>query len=188
VLAPRNSAQPGTQAGIEKAKGPVDAPVLVEEYSDFQCPYCRQFATGAGRRLEEEFVQTGKVRFIFRHFAFLGPESQWAAEASECANEQGMFWDFHDKLFDEWAGENAGAFSKDNLRRFAADLGMNTEAFNRCIDGDRYADLVRQETQDGVERGVRGTPTLFINGQYVEGGADYEVLREAIEAALSGSG
>jgi protein-disulfide isomerase len=65
---------------------------------------------------------------------------------------------------------------------------MNTEAFNRCIDGDRYADLVRQETQDGVERGVRGTPTLFINGQYVEGGADYEVLREAIEAALSGSG
>jgi protein-disulfide isomerase len=98
-----------------------------------------------------------------------------------------MFWEFHDKLFEEWAGENVGAFSVENLKVFAGDLGMNTEEFNQCLNEGRYTDLVEKETQDGVERGVRGTPTLFVNGQYVEGGSDYLILREAIENALDSS-
>jgi protein-disulfide isomerase len=97
-----------------------------------------------------------------------------------------MFWEYHDKLFEEWAGENVGAFSQENLNLFARDLGMNTEEFSQCLDEGRYTDLVQQETQAGVERGVRGTPTLFVNGQLIVGGADYQILREAIENALDG--
>lgn len=122
---------------------------------------------------------------MFRHFAFLGPESQWAAQASECANEQGRFWDYYDKLFQEWAGENQGAFSKENLKRFAADLNLDTEQFNQCLDSGEYSDKVQQETAEGRRKGVRGTPTLFVNGQLIERGANYNVLRNAIENALN---
>jgi len=129
-------------------------------------------------------VSTGQVRFAFRHFAFIGEESRWAAEASECANEQGGFWDYYDKLFEEQAGENVGTFSTENLKRFAADLDLDTEQFNECLDSGKYEAKVEQETAQGWQEGVRGTPTLFVNGRLIEGGGDYQVLREAIEAAL----
>lgn len=125
------------------------------------------------------------MRFVFRHFAFLGPESQWAAVASECANEQGRFWEYYDKVFAEQAGENAGAFSKENLKRFAGELGLDTGRFNQCLDSEKYRDAVQQETLAGQQRGVRGTPTLFVNGRLIERGADYAVLKAAIEAELS---
>lgn len=129
-------------------------------------------------------MSTGQVRFAFRHFAFIGEESRWAAEASECANEQGGFWDYYDKLFEEQAGENVGTFSTENLKRFAADLDLDTEQFNECLDSGKYEAKVEQETAQGWQEGVRGTPTLFVNGRLIEGGGDYQVLREAIEAAL----
>ncbi len=129
-------------------------------------------------------MDTGKVRFAFRHFAFIGQESSWAAEASECANEQGRFWDYYDKLFEEQAGENVGAFSKENLKRFAAELGLDTEQFNQCLDSGKYQEKVRQETLEGKRAGVRGTPTLFVNGQLIERGGDYRVLSAVIESEL----
>ncbi|HHH41140.1 MAG TPA: hypothetical protein ENK56_03960 [Chloroflexi bacterium] len=124
------------------------------------------------------------MRFVFRHFAFIGDESRWAAEASECANEQGRFWDYYDKLFEEQSGENVGTFSKENLKRFAAELGLDTERFNQCLDSGRYQTKVQQELIEGRQKGVRGTPTLFVNGQLIERGGDYQVLRAAILAAL----
>jgi len=124
------------------------------------------------------------VRFVFRHFAFIGDESRWAAEASECANEQGRFWDYYDKLFEEQSGENVGTFGKENLKRFAAELGLDTERFNQCLDSGRYQTKVQQELIEGRQKGVRGTPTLFVNGQLIERGGDYQVLRAAILAAL----
>ncbi len=130
-------------------------------------------------------MSQGKVRFVFRHFAFIGDESLWAAEAAECANEQGRFWDYYDKLFEEQAGENIGAFSKENLKRFAAELGLDTKQFNRCLDSGKYSAKVQQETAQGRQKGVRGTPTLFVNGKLIEGGGDYQILRAAIEAALN---
>jgi protein-disulfide isomerase len=99
---------------LDKSIGSADAPVVVVEYGDFQCPYCQQFATGTGRQIKQNFVDKGQVRFVFRHLAFIGAESLWAAEAAECANEQGRFWDYHDKLFEEQGGENVGAFSQEN--------------------------------------------------------------------------
>ena len=169
----------------EKSLGAEDAPVVVVEYSDFQCPYCQQFATGPGQQLRDEYVEQGQVRFVYRHFAFIGPESLWAAEASECANEQGRFWDYHDKLFEEQAGENQGAFSKDNLRAFAADLGLDTEEFDQCFASGRYEDQVQADIQDAQLRRLNSTPSILVDGQYIPNGASYPVLQAAVEAALA---
>ena len=172
------------EISLDKSKGDPDAPVTVVEYGDFQCPFFRLFATDAERRLDDEYVETGKVRFVFRNMAFIGQESQWAAEAAECANEQGRFWTYYDKLFEEQAGENVGAYSKENLKRFALELELDSEEFNQCLDSEKYAGKVREETEAAREEGVRGTPALLVDGQLVEGGADYEVLRSYIDAAL----
>lgn len=167
-----------------RSKGSAAAPVVLEEWADFQCPACRQYALGPGRRLEETLVGEGKVRVVWRHMAFLGQESIRAAEASECAAEQGQFWAYHDKLFAEQTGENRGAFSTSNLKRFAAELGLQTDAFNACLDQGRYTQQVRAETEEGRRKGVRATPTLFINDRKVfEGVPSFEQLRQAIEAA-----
>jgi protein-disulfide isomerase len=124
------------------------------------------------------------VRFAFRHLAFLGDESLWAAEASECANEQGGFWEYYDKIFEEQTGENVGAFSQENLKRFAVELGLDTEQFNQCLDSGKYKAKVQQEVAEAQRLGVRGTPTLFVNGRLIDGGANYQVLQTAIETAL----
>lgn len=189
--APSSSASSGTsldnslgEISLDKSLGDENAPVVVVEYGDFQCPACQRFFAGPVRQLKDEYVQSGKVRFVFRQFAFLGEESQWAAEASECANEQGRFWDYYDKLYQAQNGENVGIFNQDNLKRFAIDLGLDTAEFNQCLDSGRYAEKVQQETLEGQRAGVRGTPTVFVDGRYLENGGSYPVLKAAIETAL----
>jgi protein-disulfide isomerase len=183
---PERRQQTAETETVGKSKGSAAAPVVLEEWADFQCPACRQYALGPGRRLEETLLAEGKVRVVWRHMAFLGQESVWAAEASECAAEQGQFWAYHDKLFAEQAGENRGAFSKANLKRFAAELGLQPDAFNACLDQGRYTEQVRAEREEGRRKGVRATPTIFINGQKVfEGVPSFEQLRQAIEATTA---
>lgn len=172
------------EVSLDKSVGAEDAPVVVVEYADFQCPYCEQFAAGAGRQLKEDYVDQGQVRFAFRHLAFIGDESTWAAEASECANEQGRFWDYHDKVFDQQAGENQGAFSKENLKRFAAELGLDTEQFDQCLDSGEYRSKVRQEVGEAQRRRINSTPSVLVNGQLIQNGSNYQVLQAAVEAAL----
>lgn len=140
------------------------------------------FALGPGRQLEETEVAEGRVKLVWRNMAFLGQESVWAAEAAQCAAEQGQFWPYHDKLFMEQAGENQGAFSKENLKRFAREIGLQPAPFDACLDSDRYADSIRAERQAGQQKGVRSTPTLFINDQIkLEGVPTYDRLRQAID-------
>ena len=125
------------------------------------------------------------MRFGYRHFAFLGPESQWAGEASECAADQDAFWDYHDKLFDSQSGENGGVFNKENLKRFAAELGLDTTAFNDCLDSGKYTSIVEAETRSAQSLGVRSTPTFLVNGKPVIGAQAFEVFKQTIEAELS---
>jgi protein-disulfide isomerase len=124
------------------------------------------------------------VRFAFRHSASIGDESRWAAEASECADEQGRFWDYHDKLLAEQAGTNVGTFSEGNLKRFATELGLDTAPFNQCLVSGKYSVKVQQETAQGEQAGIHSIPTLIVNGRLIERGTDYQVLRAAIEIAL----
>jgi protein-disulfide isomerase len=125
------------------------------------------------------------VRIGFWHFAFLGNESQWAGEASECASEQDAFWQYHDFLFNNQAGENRGAFNKDNLKHFAEQLGLDTQSFNECLDSGKYADQVQAETNAAQQIGVQSTPSFLINGQPVIGAQPFEAFQQVIDALLT---
>ncbi len=178
-----------TPAGPEEraAKGPEGAPVVITMYSDFQCPYCAQ-ADQTLKRIEAEYLPAGNLRLVYKHFAFIGDESRWAAEAAECAGDQGRWWSFHDKLFASQRGENQGAFGIANLKRFARDLGLDQEKFNSCLDSHRYEARVRADTEEGKGLGVKSTPTFFINGRMVLGAIPYEEFKSIVEEELGASG
>jgi protein-disulfide isomerase len=165
--------------------GNPDAPVIIVEFSDFQCPFCGRFFQTAEPQIIEKYVKTGKVKFVYRDFAFLGDESEWAGIAAECAGEQGKFWQYHDYLFQNQQGENGGAFSKTNLKRFAGTLGLDTAAFNSCFDSEKYRDEVLKDTSDGRALGVSGTPTVFINDRAVVGALPFEEFAKVIEEELA---
>lgn len=182
----QNKAEP-VEVSQDKSIGNADAPVIVVEYGDYQCPACGQFASTVKPKIIEEFVKTGQVRFVFRSFQFIGEESQWAAEAAECANEQNKFWEYYEKLYSSQAGENAGAFLKENLERFAAELGLQTEQFNKCLASGKYTEKVKTESMEAQNLGLRSTPSLLVNGELVDSGAQYEILSAKIRLALSKS-
>ncbi len=117
------------------------------------------------------------------NLAFLGDESQWAAEASECADEQGKFWEYHDKLFASQSGENQGAFAKDKLKKFAADLNLDTTKFNACLDSGKFTQVIKDETQMAGSLGVQSTPTFLVNTTPVQGAQPFDTFSKLIEAA-----
>jgi len=125
------------------------------------------------------------VRIGYWHFAFLGQESQWSAEASECAADQDAFWEYHDYLFENHGGENRGAFNQDNLKRFADELGLDTEAFDECLDSGKYAELVQSQTASGQQIGIQSTPSFLVNGQPVIGAQPFEAFEQVIEQILN---
>ncbi len=162
--------------------GQPNAPVTIDIYADFQCPYCAQ-ADGILRQLAPQYIETGKARLVYHNMAILGPESQWAAQAAECAADQNKFWAFGDYLFTHQNGENQGAFTLDNLKKIAASLGLNTSTFNSCLDSNKYVSTVQQQTAEGQQRGVAATPTFFINGKKYEGVIPADQLSSIINAA-----
>ncbi len=149
--------------------GDANAPVTAEIYADFQCPVCGQFDRTTLKDIEDKYVKTGKVKIVFNHYAFIGDESTRAAEASECANAQGKFWEYADTLFNNQAGENQGAFSDANLEKFAQQVGLDMNQYQTCMQQNTYLGKVQTSTQNGSARGVNSTPTLFINGQMARG-------------------
>ncbi|RIK32520.1 MAG: hypothetical protein DCC56_01550 [Anaerolineae bacterium] len=132
----------------------------------------------------EQYVSNGTVRVGYWNFAFLGPESTWSAEAAECAADQDQFWAYHDKLYESQAGENQGAFNKENLKKFAEEIGLDTQAFDECLDSGKYTSLIEQDTQAAQSLGVQSTPTFLVNGQPVIGAQPFEVFQQAIESFL----
>ncbi|MCL4487703.1 MAG: DsbA family protein [Chloroflexi bacterium] len=134
------------------------------------------------QQLAPQYIQTGKAKIIYHNFPIIGPESVSAAEAAECAADQGKFWAYANDLFAHQGGENSGAFSNANLKAFAAQLGLNPQTFGTCFDGGKYAALVQQQLQQGQQRGVQATPTFFINGQKFEGVLSYNQLVAQINA------
>jgi protein-disulfide isomerase len=134
------------------------------------------------RQIDSKYIQTGIVRFGYAQFSFLGPESGWASEASECANDQNAFWQYHDKLFASQAGENQGAFTKDKLKKFAADLRLNTVAFNACLDSGKYTQLVADDSTAFELLGVQSTPTFLVNGKELQGALPFDQFAQLIES------
>lgn len=183
--APAGSAPAGTIVYDGKSKGPKDGPVELIEYADFQCPVCGAHARLAAPRIDEAYVAKGQVRVTFRHFPFIGLESLQAAMASECANEQGQFWPYHDKIFANQSGENQGAFAADKLKGFARDLGLDTARFDACVDSNKYRDPVREQFNEGQRAGVRATPTFFLSEQKIEGAQPFQVFQRLIDNELA---
>jgi len=165
--------------------GDQNAPVTIIEYGDFQCPFCGKFFKETESVLREKYIKTGKVKFIYRDFAFLGQESLWAASAARCAGEQGKFWQYHDYLYGNQRGENQGAFNKNNLKSFSVALGLDTEKFNICLDSEKYTDLIQKETKAGGESGVQGTPASFINGTLYPGALPIATFTQIIDNELN---
>jgi protein-disulfide isomerase len=162
-------------------KGSPDAPVTIVEFSDFQCSFCKKFWKETLPRIEEKYIRTGKVRFVYRHLAILGPPSVQAAIAAECAHEQGQFWTYHDRLF---ASAGLFALSTTNLKRYAEELRLDTSRSNTCLDTEQPREKVERETLVGRAIGMTGTPGFLINGGRLIGAQPYEVFEEIIEGML----
>jgi protein-disulfide isomerase len=168
--------------------GNPDAPVTIVEYSDFQCPACLAFHEQTESLLVEQYINTGKVHFIYRSMGtWIGAESAAAAEAAYCASDQGKFWDYHDILFANQQGENVGGYKEKRLLAFAENLGLNMSDFRACLSSDKYADRVAQDRLDGEQQGVSATPTFFVNAELVRGAIDFNQLSSMIEAKLATS-
>lgn len=153
----------------DRAWGPADAPVKIEEYLDYQCPACGSYNRNYEAGVIEAFANTGKVRYEVHSMSFIGQESVDAAQAALCATDQDKFWQMHNTIFNNQVGENEGAFTKDRLKSIAATAGLDTNTFNTCLDSGKYADKVAQERTEGENRGVNQTPTFFVNGKMYVG-------------------
>ena len=115
---------------------------------------------------------------------FIGPESQASAEAAYCAGNQGRFWDYHDLLFENQAGENQGAFSRKNLLKFAETIQLDLNQFSDCLNNGKYTEQVNQDQMDAQSSGIQGTPSFLINGTLVEGAQPYQIISSVIDAEL----
>jgi protein-disulfide isomerase len=147
--------------------GSPDAPATIDEYLDFQCPFCRRAAMDVLPTIEAQYIASGKAKLVIHPIAILGSESIQAAAAAECANDQGQFWRYHDMLYANQGAENSGAFSAKRLKAFASDAGLDTNAFNGCLDAGTYTNLVEQNTASARASGITSTPTLLVNGSRV---------------------
>lgn len=156
-------------------KGSAEAAVIVEEFSDFQCPACKS-AQDTVKRVTSEFGD--KIRFEFKHFPLtsIHPSAFRAALASECANDQGKFWEYHDLLF-----MNQPKFSPSELVSYAEGLGLDRESFSACLDSRAKNDVVRADMAEASSRQVNATPTFYVNGQIVQ---NWNQLSDVISAAL----
>jgi protein-disulfide isomerase len=179
-----------TQLAKGNALGSADASVTVEVWADYQCPYCARFSAEVEPQIISTYVSTGRVRLVFRDLAFLGDESRWAAVASRLAEQQGMFWPFHDYLFANQLGENVGSFSVERLEEIGGRIGLDRSAFEAGLQLDAARDLfaeIQAESQaDATALGITATPTVVVDGTKLDGN-DWDTIRAAIEAALAGS-
>jgi protein-disulfide isomerase len=161
--------------------GPDSAPITIIEFSDYQCPYCAKWYTEVFTRLMTDYK--GKVRFVYRDFPLysIHPESQPAAEAANCAGDQGAYWEFHNALF-----SGKYRLGSDAYARYAEELGLNPEKFNQCVSTHRFKSEVDADFKYATTIGVSSTPTFFVNGLAVVGAQPYEVFQQLIDKELAG--
>lgn len=182
---------PGAKVDVKDGHLPVlgnkNAKVTIVEFSDFQCPFCKQWFDQTKDQLIKDYVDTGKVRFTYRQYPIpqLHPNAEKAAEASECANDQDKFWDFHDTLFknqDTWAplADPTSQFST-----YATQLGMDKASFDSCLSSGKFVAKVKEDIDAGTAVNVNGTPSFFINGVSLVGAQPFASFKTAIDAELA---
>ena len=194
-----NGATGGTVAPLEKSdpsptvvdmealldddtvKGDEDAPVTIVEWSDFECPFCERFYQQTLPSIEEEYIKTGKVKLVYRDFPLsFHANAQKAAEAAECAGEQGKYWEMHNLLFGQGVQGGVAGF-----KQYAKTLGLNGAKFDTCLDSGAMAAEVQKDMSDGAAAGIQGTPGFLINGKLVSGAQPFSVFKQVIDAELN---
>ncbi|NJC96403.1 MAG: disulfide bond formation protein DsbA [Anaerolineales bacterium] len=186
---------------IDNAMGDPNAPIKIEEFSDFQCPFCERFHEQTEPLLVDYYVKTGKVQFYYRsmgnwvsrNIGGARTESQDAAAAAYCAGDQGKFWEMHAHLFANVLGEDVGSFTDRRLEAIAEAAGLNMDEFRSCYDSGKFKDRVQQDFQDGTAAGVTGTPSFLItytvNGEtktkLIEGAQPFSAFQVELEAILA---
>lgn len=140
-------------------RGRVDAKVTMIEFSDFQCPFCERFFRETLPLIDKDYIQTGKVRMVYRDYPLEGvhQDAQKAAEAAQCAGEQGKYWEMHDKIF-----ANPQTMTVADLKKHARALGLSSAQFDTCVDSSQFAEEVKKDLADGQALGVQGTPTFYV--------------------------
>ena len=165
------------ELGDAPVRGSRNAPVMIVEFADYQCPYCQQMHPEL-KVLQEELA--GKVALAFKDFPLTMHENaEKAAEAARCAGEQGRYWDFHDTLF-----HNSDRLEVAQIKQYAQNLKLNTAVFETCLDSGKEAAAVQKDLAQGKQLGVKGTPSFFFNGRLIPGALDYYSLRSVVEGLL----
>lgn len=194
---------PGTHPNAnDNSMGDPNAPIVIEEFSDFQCPFCERFHEDTEPLLRQYYIDTGKVRFIYRSMGNWvsgntgggKTESQDAALGAYCAGEQNKFWEMHALLFANVLGEDVGSFTDQRIKAIAAEIdGLDTDQFDSCYDSGKYEDRVQQDFADGQAAGISGTPGFIItytaNGETktrsIDGAQPFSAFQQELEAALN---
>jgi protein-disulfide isomerase len=164
--------------GGHPARGPSSAAIEMIEFSDFQCPFCQR----ANPTVDQVLKTYGdRIRFVYRHFPLPNhPNARPAAEAAQCAEEQGKFWEYHDRLF-----ANSSKLTDGDLKAHAAAIGLDSAKFNACFDGHQQKARVDADIAAGESAGVNGTPAFFINGRAIDGAQPYDVFQRVIDEELA---
>ena len=161
------------------SKGSANAPVTIVEFTDFHCPFCKR-ALATLSQIESRYAD--KIKIVFRDFPIdqLHPAARKAHEAARCANAQGTFWAYHDKLF-----ATAPQASVENLKTYAKELRLDSNAFDQCLATDKYRSAVQKDIDEGKRAGVTGTPAFFINGRMISGAQPLDAFARIIDDELA---
>lgn len=172
-------------------KGDPLAPITLIEFGDFQCPNCGRFARDTSPQIETSYVESGQVSMAFKHFPVVGPDSKPAAMASQCANDQGMFWEFHDELYNNQGHENSGWANRDNLKQIASNIGLDKQSFDSCLDSNKYQSLVEKDLSLAKQIKFTGTPSFLVlkndgsKPQALTGAYPFATFQKIFEDSLS---
>ncbi|MGI0003088.1 MAG: DsbA family protein [Nitrosopumilaceae archaeon] len=178
----------------DPVKGNPNALVTIVEFSDFQCPFCARFFAQTLPQIQQDYIDSGKVKLVYRDFPLesIHVNARAASIAAECADDQGTFWQYHNKLFEgqtQWARLSASD-AANTFKQYAIELGLNTDNFNSCFNSPKYLDEVNEDFQNGANYGVTGTPAFFIGNDkdgYVMliGAKPYSAFQQVIDNELS---
>ena len=169
--------------------GDINAPLTLVEFGDYQCTFCKKFFDETEKSILMNYVETGKVKVLFKDFIVVNEDSVNAASAAHCANDQKMFWQYHSTLYNNWDGEGTGWASSEQLHQFASTLGLDMNKFSECMSQSKWKDLVLSSHADGRTLGVDATPTFFIIDENNEalkiiGAQRYDVFQEVFDSLL----
>jgi protein-disulfide isomerase len=142
--------------------GNPSASITILEWGDYQCTFCYKFHQSTLNIIKHDFIETGKVKLVFKDFPLNGPDSVLAAEAAYCAQDQGKYWQYHDELYKNWGGERTGWITRDSLDKFATTVSLDLDKFNECLDDHKYLERVNQMYEFGKEIGIDATPSFLV--------------------------